>query len=63
MFTPDKKEGIVVPIWGTVTAAESMVEMNGDYPLRRLFVLILSNTKHKAHKIANTLQKKLGTLK
>jgi len=63
MFTPDKQEGIVVPIWGTVTAAESMVEVNGEYPLRRLFVLILSNTKHKAHKIAIALRKKLGTLK
>ena len=63
MFTPDKQEGVVVPIWGTVTAAESMVEMNGDYPLRRLFVLILSKTKHKAHTIAHALRKKLGTLK
>ncbi len=63
MFTPDKQEGIVVPIWGTVTAAESIVEMGGDFPLRRLFVLILSNTKHKAHKIAHALRKKLGALK
>ncbi len=63
MFSPDKQEGVVVPIWGTVTAAESIVEMSGDFPLRRLFVLILSNTKHKAHKIAHTLRKNLGTLK
>jgi hypothetical protein len=59
MFTPDKQEGAVVPIWGTVTAAESIVEMNGDCPLRRLFVLILSNTKHKAQKIGHALQKSL----
>jgi len=63
IFTPDKQEGIVVPIWGTVTASESIMEMGGDCPLRRLFVLILSNTKHKAHKIAHALRKKLGTLK
>jgi len=61
MFTPDKQEGVVVPTWGTVAAAENIGEMNGDYPLRRLFVLILSKTKHNAHKIANVLQKKLVT--
>jgi len=59
MFTPGKQEGIVVPIWGTVTAAESIVEMDGDFPLRRLFVLILSNTKHKAQKIAHELRRRL----
>lgn len=60
MFSPDKQEGIVVPIWGTVTAAESAVEMGGDFPLRRLFVLILSNTKHKACAIVDELRKRLG---
>ncbi len=59
MFKPDKQEGIVVPIWGTVTAAESIVEMGGDFPLRRLFVLIFSKTKHRAFAIADELRRRL----
>jgi len=59
MFTPDKQEGIVVPIWGTVTTAESIAEMGENFPLRRLFVLIFSKTKHKAFAIADELRRRL----
>ena len=59
MFSPDKQEGIVVPIWGTVTAAEHIAEISGDLSLRRLFILIFSKTKHKAFAIADELRKRL----
>ncbi len=59
LFTPDRQEGVVVPVWGTVTATEDIGDMDDVFPLRRLFVLILAATKERAKKIALIIREKL----
>jgi len=59
LFTPDKQEGVVVPVWRTVTATEDIEDLDDVSPLRRLFVLILATTKERATKIALIIREKL----
>ena len=59
LFTPDRQEGVVVPVWGTVTATEDIEDLDDVFPLRRLFVLILAATKERAKKIALIIREKL----
>jgi hypothetical protein len=56
LFTPDRQEGVFVPVWGTVTANEGMGD---DFPLRRIFILLLAVTKKRAIKISLILREKL----
>ena len=59
MFRLDKQEGVIVPIWSTVTAAENIKGEKAESPLRRLFVLILARTLDTARSMADKLRKNL----
>ncbi len=58
LFDPRTREGIVVPIFGTVTACEASEAEETRPPLRRLFVLVLARTTDRARAIADTLRKR-----
>jgi hypothetical protein len=59
MFRLDKQEGVIVPIWSTVTAAENIKAEKAEPPLRRLFALILARTLDTARSMADKLRKNL----
>ncbi len=59
MFHLDKQEGVIVPIWSTVTATENIKAEKAEPPLRRLFALILARTLDTARSMADKLRKNL----
>jgi len=58
LFDQRTREGIVVPIFGTVTACEALEGELTRSPLRRLFVLVFARTTERARAIADTLQER-----
>ncbi len=62
LFDRRRREGLVVPIFGTVTACEALAGEQGRPPLRRLFVLVLAPSADRACAIADKLRKRLVEL-
>ena len=59
LFDSKRREGVVVPVFGTVTAAEKSPLGQNQPPLRRLFVLVLAPTTERASAIARTVGQRL----
>ena len=56
MFNKRQNEGVLVPIWGTLTAAEKIKDLESKPFLRRLFALVLADSSLRAKRIANKLR-------
>ncbi len=59
LFDKNKREGVVVPVWNTVTATENKGDWVVESPLRRLFLLVLGDTPAKVQNIENKVYEKL----
>ena len=59
IFDKNKREGVVVPVWNTVTATEKERDWVVESPLRRLFLLVLGDTPAKVQNIENKVYEKL----
>jgi len=59
LFSPKKKEGVIVPIWSTVQRTESIKNVDDDDSLRRLFVFIISSSYKGAINTANVINKNI----
>jgi len=60
MFSLQKKEGVVVPIWSTVKGVENIKHFDDEYSLRRLFVFIISTSCSRAINTADAIRRKLN---
>jgi len=61
MFSPQKKDGVVVPIWSTVKGVENIKHFDDEYSLRRLFVFIISTSCSRAINAAETIRRNLNS--
>jgi hypothetical protein len=59
LFDSKRREGVVIPVFGTVTAGEKQALAQDQPPLRRLFVLVLAPTTERASAIEDTLRQRL----
>ena len=62
LFNPETKEGVIVPLWSTVKGAESIKSFDADYSLRRLFILIISESSRRAINAVNVIKGKLDKI-
>ena len=57
LFDHRRGEGVVVPVFQTLTAGESGA--GGRAPLRRLFVLVLAGTQKRAVSLASEVRQRV----
>ncbi len=60
LFDPRRQDGVVVPVFATVTACEDPHAQQHRPPLRRLFVLSLASTAARARVLADSVGERLA---